>query len=67
MRDAFSDYEVNTIDGARINFGYGWALVRASNTQPALVMRFEAWDEESLGRIRATVEEKLDSVMRQFK
>lgn len=67
MRDAFSDYEVNTIDGARINFGYGWALVRASNTQPALVMRFEAWDEESLGRIRATVEEKLDSVMSQLK
>ena len=64
MRDAFSDYEVNTIDGARINFGYGWALIRASNTQPALVMRFEAWDEASLRRIRAAVEEKLDSVMR---
>ncbi len=67
MRDSFSDHEVNTIDGARINFGDGWALVRASNTQPALVMRFEAWGEASLRRIRSVVEEKLDSVMRQLK
>ncbi len=67
MRDAFSEYDVNTIDGARINFGAGWALIRASNTQPALVMRFEASDEQSLNRIRNTVEEKLDSVMRRLK
>lgn len=67
MRDAFSEYEVNTIDGARIHFSDGWALIRASNTQPALVMRFEASNEPSLERIRATVEEKLDSVMRRLK
>lgn len=65
MKDAFSEYEVNTIDGARINFGDGWALVRASNTQPALVMRFEASNEQSLKKIRAAVEGKLDSVMKQ--
>ncbi len=35
-------YEVNTIDGARIDFPRGWGLVRASNTQPVLVLRFEA-------------------------
>jgi phosphomannomutase/phosphoglucomutase len=63
MREAFSGYEVNTIDGARINFGEGWALIRASNTQPALVMRFEARNEASLKRIQTTVEEKLVSVM----
>ena len=63
MREAFSGYEVNTIDGARINFGEGWALIRASNTQPALVMRFEARNEASLKRIQTTVEEKLASVM----
>ena len=67
MREAFSGYEVNTIDGARINFGDGWALVRSSNTQPALVMRFEARDEQSLKRIRAAVEEKLAYVMRRLK
>ena len=67
MREAFSGYEVITIDGARINFGEGWALIRASNTQPALVMRFEARNEPSLRRIRATVEEKLSSVMLRLK
>ncbi|MBN2587533.1 MAG: phosphomannomutase/phosphoglucomutase [Candidatus Fermentibacteraceae bacterium] len=35
-------YSVNTIDGARIDFPDGWGLVRASNTQPVLVLRFEA-------------------------
>ena len=35
-------YEVMDVDGARINFAKGWGLVRASNTQPVLVMRFEA-------------------------
>ena len=35
-------FEVNTIDGARVNFGGGWGLVRASNTQPVLVLRVEA-------------------------
>jgi phosphomannomutase / phosphoglucomutase len=34
-------YSVNTIDGARVMFGNGWGLVRASNTQPAITMRFE--------------------------
>lgn len=38
--------EVNTIDGARVHFAQGWGLVRASNTQPVLVMRVEAATEE---------------------
>jgi phosphomannomutase/phosphoglucomutase len=67
MRGAFSEYEVNTTDGARINFGDGWALIRASNTQPSLVMRFEAWNELALKKIRGIVEEKLDSVMKRVK
>jgi phosphomannomutase/phosphoglucomutase len=66
MKDAFAGYEVNTTDGARVDFGDGWALVRASNTQPALVMRFEAKSEASLKRIRSFVEEKLDLVMRRM-
>ncbi len=49
--------KVNTIDGARIDFGDGWGLVRASNTQPVLVYRFEATSEKRLGEIRKIVED----------
>ncbi len=66
IRDAFTGYEVNTTDGARIRFSEGWALVRASNTQPALVLRFEAGDEEALARIKFSVEEKLGGIMKEL-
>lgn len=49
-------YEINDIDGARIKFKNGWALVRASNTQPVLVMRFEADTPENMAAIRESVE-----------
>jgi phosphomannomutase/phosphoglucomutase len=49
-------YEVLDVDGARINFDQGWGLVRASNTQPVLVMRFEATTPELLGQYRTEVE-----------
>lgn len=51
--------EVITIDGARILFEHGWGLVRASNTQAILVLRFEADSEENLAAIRREVEEKV--------
>ncbi|MFP4597127.1 MAG: phosphomannomutase/phosphoglucomutase [Persicimonas sp.] len=41
-RQYADDYEVNTIDGMRVKFDNGWGLVRASNTQPVLVVRVEA-------------------------
>ena len=44
------EHQVIDIDGVRIEFPYGWGLIRASNTQPALVLRFEAEDEEKLQR-----------------
>lgn len=48
VADSFSDrYAVNTIDGVRVNFGDGWGLVRASNTQPVLVLRTEATSAEA--------------------
>lgn len=50
-----SRYTVNTIDGVRIAFPDGWGLLRASNTQPVLVMRFEATSAEALGRYRSEV------------
>ena len=45
-------YDVIDIDGARIRMDRGWGLVRASNTQPALVLRFEATDPTRLEEIR---------------
>ncbi len=53
-------YPVVDIDGARIDFGGGaWGLVRASNTQPVLVLRFEAPSPERLEEVRSLVEEKV--------
>jgi phosphomannomutase/phosphoglucomutase len=48
--------EVIDVDGARVLFPGGWGLVRASNTQPVLVLRFEADTEARLAQIRADVE-----------
>ena len=45
--------KINTIDGIRASFADGWALVRASNTQPVLSMRFEASSEKALERIQS--------------
>jgi phosphomannomutase/phosphoglucomutase len=53
------NYETVDIDGVRVTFPEGWGLVRASNTQPALVMRFEAADPKTLDEIRSTFERKL--------
>lgn len=53
LRDRFrADHEVLAIDGARVQFGDGWGLVRASNTGPVLVLRFEARTPERLVAIR---------------
>jgi phosphomannomutase/phosphoglucomutase len=48
-------YPVNTIDGVRITFPQGWGLLRASNTQPILVMRFEATAPDALDAYRGEV------------
>lgn len=52
-------YDVIEIDGVRVRFPGGWGLVRASNTQPALVLRFEAQSEPQLQEYRALVEQKI--------
>jgi phosphomannomutase/phosphoglucomutase len=56
-------YPVIDIDGVRAIYPTGWALVRASNTQGALVLRFEADTEEDLASIRKEVEQTLESVI----
>ncbi len=58
--------EVIDIDGVRVLFGDGWGLVRASNTQPALVLRFEALSEQRLAQIRKTVESALEKIKQDF-
>jgi phosphomannomutase / phosphoglucomutase len=54
-------YDVLDVDGVRVLFGDGWGLIRASNTQPVLVMRFEARTESRLAEIRGVFEEWLRS------
>ena len=51
-----ADYKVNLIDGVRISYKDGWALARASNTQPVLVLRFESTSAEGLKRIQNEIE-----------
>lgn len=64
LKGEFSGYNVNTIDGVRVTFDSGWGLVRASNTQPVLVMRFEAASEALLETYRNQVVEKVEKVKR---
>ena len=49
-------HDVIDVDGVRVLFGDGWGLIRASNTQPVLVMRFEARTAEDLASIRREME-----------
>jgi phosphomannomutase/phosphoglucomutase len=57
------DYEVIDVDGARVLFDGGWGLVRASNTQPVLVLRFEATDERRLEKIQKIFMDKLERML----
>jgi phosphomannomutase / phosphoglucomutase len=54
-------YKVNDIDGVRIDFGDAWGLVRASNTQPVLVLRFEAINDKRLKEVRSIIEGALST------
>jgi phosphomannomutase/phosphoglucomutase len=56
-------YDFCDIDGVRVNFENGWGLIRASNTQPALIMRFEAEDEGGLKEIEDILRGELDRVL----
>jgi len=52
-------YNCDTIDGIRINYSHGWALVRSSNTQPVIVCRFESNTMEKLEEIKKEVFDKI--------
>ncbi|MCX7817365.1 MAG: phosphomannomutase/phosphoglucomutase [Syntrophales bacterium] len=59
-------FSIVDIDGVRVQFIDGWGLIRASNTQPVLVLRFEATTEERLRDIRRSIEYTLNEVMNAF-
>lgn len=60
LNDAdFGDAECITIDGLRVEFPYGWGLVRPSNTSPYLIMRFEADTETHLSEIKNLFRQEL--------
>jgi phosphomannomutase / phosphoglucomutase len=54
-------HDVVDVDGIRVNYGDGWGLIRASNTQPVLVLRFEASNAARLAEIRAEFEQWLSA------
>lgn len=58
----FEGGEANRIDGVRVDYPDGWGLIRASNTTPVLVLRFEAESETALERIRDQFQQRLSQV-----
>ncbi|MGQ9786846.1 MAG: phosphomannomutase/phosphoglucomutase, partial [Anaerolineae bacterium] len=66
VRDHFArTWPVDDLDGVRIDFGDGWGTVRASNTQPALVLRFEARSEARLAEITNLVMRQVELAMQE--
>ncbi|MDP3561963.1 MAG: phosphomannomutase/phosphoglucomutase [Legionellaceae bacterium] len=61
-RAHFPEAELISIDGLRVEYPHGWGLLRASNTTPCLVARFEALDHASLFKIQAVFKEQLHAV-----
>jgi phosphomannomutase/phosphoglucomutase len=59
----FSEGKINNIDGMRVDFKDGWGLVRASNTTPSLVIRFEADSKEAL----LSIQEQFRDLMKKIK
>jgi phosphomannomutase/phosphoglucomutase len=71
LSENFNDYLKNgkfgiksiiSIDGVRVNFDKGWGLIRASNTQPVLVMRFEAENTKAMNRYKKIFEDELTKI-----
>ena len=57
----FPDSEINTLDGVRVDYENCWGLVRASNTTPCLVLRFEGRDKEALHSIKSQFKDWLET------
>ena len=68
ITEAFGDYESSTIDGVRVRFTedgeqQGWYLARKSNTEPILVMRVEAVNEEKLHEMLSLIDSRVSSII----
>jgi phosphomannomutase/phosphoglucomutase len=61
-QSAFNEFTVDTTDGVRVTFEKGWGLVRASNTQPILVMRFEAESQKLLDEYQTIVTNRIEMI-----
>jgi phosphomannomutase/phosphoglucomutase len=61
------DYPVIDVDGVRVKFEDGWGLVRASNTQPVLVLRFEALTQDRLNWMKDLIEKKVEEAVSALK
>jgi phosphomannomutase/phosphoglucomutase len=59
-----SKYKIIDVDGVRAIFPNGWGLVRASNTQPVLVLRFEAKTEEDLEKIQSIIKKEVEEAIK---
>jgi phosphomannomutase/phosphoglucomutase len=60
------DFKIIDIDGVRIPFADGWGLIRSSNTQPVLVLRFEAATQARLQDIRQMIEGVLEKILKDY-
>ena len=58
----FGNGKISTLDGVRVDFPDGWGLVRASNTTPMLILRFEADDDDGLLRIQQLFKDQLAGI-----
>jgi len=58
-------HSIIDVDGVRVTFADGWGLIRASNTQPLLVLRFEAKTEGRLREIQSLIENTVRQVQRE--
>lgn len=58
----YSDVEINTLDGVRLSFKDGWAIIRASNTTNALTLRYSSLSQPRLEEIKLQIERKLKSI-----
>ena len=68
IKNAFSDYEASTIDGVRVRFSEngeqtGWYLARKSNTEPILVMRVEANNQENLNAMLSLIDRRISPII----
>ena len=61
-QSSFDGATINTIDGLRADFSDGWGLVRASNTTPALVVRFEADSDDAIAKIQNAFSQAMKAV-----